>query len=63
MKIDWGIITETVALLVLGSIAIIAMYKLGAGGKEIPLAIGSGIGGYLVKGAVSTMKSNKEEDE
>lgn len=58
--INWEAATEIAALFILGSIAIIAMLKLGVGGKEIALAIGSGIGGYLVKGHVNTKKINKE---
>ena len=51
--IDWGVITEVAALIVLGFIASVAMLKLGVEGKEIALAIGGGIGGYLTKGAIT----------
>lgn len=50
-------IAELMALAVLGAIAIVAMYQLGVEGKEIPLAIGSGIGGYLTKAAIDIIKS------
>ena len=63
IEINWGAVTEIAALFILGSIAMIAMLKLGVGGKEIALAIGSGIGGYLVKGNVNTKKINKESSK
>ena len=63
IEINWGAATEIAALFILGAIATIAMLKLGVGGKEIALAIGSGIGGYLVKGNVNTKKINKESSK
>ena len=48
--------TETVALLSLVAIAMTAMLTLALGGKEIALAIGSSIGGYLAKSAVENRK-------
>ena len=48
--------TETVALLSLVAIAMTAMLTLALGGKEIALAIGSSIGGYLAKSAVENGK-------
>ena len=54
--------TETVALLSLVAIAMTAMLTLGLGGKEIALAIGSSIGGYLAKSAVETVKDSFKKD-
>lgn len=54
----WRDITEIVALLVLCMIAVSAIGHLGVQGKEIPLAIGSGIGGYLTRAAVDAIKSS-----
>ena len=53
----WETLTEIAALLVLCVIAIVAMYELKVDGKEIALAIGSGIGGYLAKTAVNAKKT------
>lgn len=52
---NWDI-TELTALAVLGIIAVVAMYQLGVEGKEIPLAIGSGIAGYLTKAVVNEIR-------
>lgn len=60
IEVNWEAATEVAALFILGMIATVAMFKLGIGGKEIALAIGSGIGGYLVKGKVNEKKVNKE---
>lgn len=60
--INWSAITEVVALFILGVIAIVAMYELKVDGKEIALAIGSGIGGYLTK-AVVDIKKDKPDKE
>lgn len=54
--IESDMITESLALIVIGSIAIVAMFTLGSEGKEIPLALGSGVAGYLTKAAVSAIK-------
>lgn len=53
----WDVLTELAALVVLGVVAVVAMLELGVEGKEIPLAIGSGIAGYLAKTAVNVVKS------
>lgn len=58
----WDAMTELAALTVLGVIATIAMYELGVDGKEIPLAIGSGIGGYLTRTAIDTVRKKKGEN-
>ena len=60
IEIDWGAVTEVVALFILGLIAIVAMYKLKVDGKEIALAIGAGIGGYLTKTGVNKVKEKLE---
>lgn len=53
---NWNGLAELVALLILGIIAVTAMQELGVHGKEIPLAIGSGIAGYLTKAAVNIVR-------
>ena len=53
---NWDGLAELVALLILGIIAVTAMQELGVQGKEIPLAIGSGIAGYLTKAAVNVAR-------
>ena len=60
MKTD---IAEYLALIVLGAIAIVATFELGVDGKEIPLAIGSGIGGYLAKAGVNAIRGGTEPSE
>lgn len=62
IKIDWGALTEISALYILGLIAIVAMGCLGIGGKEIALSIGSGIGGYLVKGTIDKKSDRGNND-
>ena len=52
----WDVMTELAALIVLGIVAVVAILELGVDGKEIPLAIGSGITGYLAKVAVNAVK-------
>lgn len=58
MKTD---IAEYLALIVLGAIAIVAMYQLGSEGKEVPLAVSSGIIGYLAKAGVTAMRNGTPE--
>jgi len=54
MKID---VNEIVAIIVIGAIAAGALFWLpGDGGKEIALALGSGIVGYLSKQAYESAK-------
>ena len=60
-KIDWTALTEVIALGILGLIAVVAMCELKVEGKEIALSIGSGIAGYIAKGAIN--KEPKESDE
>ncbi len=60
---NWDTVTELAALIVLGTVAIVSMYELGIEGKEIPLAIGSGIVGYLVKAAVNTVRKQETNNE
>lgn len=62
IEIEWDAVTELVALLVLGLIAGVAMYKLGVQGKEIPLSIGSGIAGYLTKSRINAIREKKGEN-
>jgi hypothetical protein len=46
-----------VALIVLGVISCVAIAFLPTGGgKEVALALGSAVGGWLAKGAVDTIK-------
>jgi hypothetical protein len=44
-RFDWGDITEEIAIAILGIIAVSALFIMK--GNEIPLAIGSGLIGYL----------------
>jgi hypothetical protein len=55
--------TETVALIILGAIAMTAMFALGIGGKEIALSIGSSIGGYLAKSVIDITKNTEKNPE
>ena len=54
--LNWDAIAEVVALVILGIITVVAMCELSVNGKEIALAIGSGIGGYLTKTAIGVKK-------
>lgn len=45
---------EAVAIIGIVTIAVIAMFMLGAEAKDIPLALGSGLVGYLTKSIKST---------
>ena len=54
--IEGDVITECLALIIVGSIAIVAMFTLGIEGKEIPLTIGGGLVGYMAKTVVSAIK-------
>lgn len=60
IEINWEAMTEVVALLILGIVAIVAMLKLGVAGKDVALSVGAGIIGYLAKTGVETKKANKE---
>jgi hypothetical protein len=53
----WDAMAEVAALIILGTVAVVAMYELGVEGKEIPLSIGSGVIGYLTKSAVDIVKN------
>lgn len=44
---------EGVAIIILGIIAVTAMFLLGLGAKEIVLSIGSGLVGFLSRGKSS----------
>ena len=58
MKSD---IAEYLALIVLGTIAVVAMFQLHVGGKEIVLSIGSGLIGYLTKSATNGRNTGPPE--
>jgi len=59
VPIDGEIITECLALVIIGTIVITSIIVLGPEGKEIPLALGGALGGYLTKSAVSAIKKGK----
>ena len=54
--IEGEIITECLALIIIGAIVITSIIVSGPEGKDVSLALGGALGGYLTKSAVNAIK-------